>query len=412
MGAEHKLMMLACDAGKGGEARIRVCMLTSRLDQVGGAEIRVPRLARALVQLGVEVIICAPYKKSVFQDDGAVRYIRVPTPVFLPRYAGGLAYLLLSVLCLWRARGEYDLIHAHGLDSVAQAAVIAGTLARKPVIAQALCGGVSGDISQLARSWMRGLRRRLLLRADRYIALSDQIRLEMRGCGVDERRIVSLPNGVDLDVFHPFSGNRHALRRQLGLSGEDKVVTFVGRLHSQKRADLLILAFHRIRASVPEVRLVIVGDGSLRSELERLSVALGLADAVVFVGIRQNVVPYLQASDLFVLPSEAEGMSNALLEAMACEVPVIVSDCDANRGLVNEGIDGILFPRGSDECLAQKMETLLLETSYAQGLARKAAEKVEAHFRLESVAARYLELYRAVLGRNAVVIEKASTSYC
>jgi len=242
--------------------------------------------------------------------------------------------------------------------------------------------------------------------------VSNEIRLEMREWGVDDRRIVVLPNGVDPVVFHPFAGDRQALMGPLGFSIEDKVVTFVGRLHPIKRVDLLILAFRHLKASVPEARLVIVGDGPSRSELERLSVELGLSGAVVFEGSKPNVVPYLQASDLFVLPSEVEGMSVALLEAMACGVPVLVSDCDGNRSLVTEGIDGSLFPRGSEECLANKMETLLLDTVYARRLARKAAEKIESDFCLESVATRYLELYRTVLSRNSVMVEKASTSRC
>ena len=91
---------------------------------------------------------------------------------------------------------------------------------------------------------------------------------------------------------------------------------------------------------------------------------------------------------------------------------MLVSDCDGNRSLVTEGIDGSLFPRGSEECLANKMETLLLDTAYARRLARKAAEKIESDFCLESVATRYLELYRTVLSRNSVMVEKASTSRC
>lgn len=410
MGVKRGPVELACDPGGAGEAPVRVCMLAGRLDQVGGAEIQILRLADRLAQLGVEVMLCAPYRKGAFQDDGAVRYIRAPTPVCFLRYVGGLTYFLATLLCLWRARGEYDLIHAHGLKAVTQVAVIAGGLFGKFVIAQAHGAGRTGDIAQLRGSWMQGLRRRLLMKGDRYIVVSDEIRMEMRGYGVDNRRIVSLPNAVDIDVFQPFAGDRQALRGQLGLSVGDKVVTFVGRLHPIKRVDLLILAFRRIMANFPEARLVIVGDGPLRSELERLSAELGLDGTVVFVGSKPNVVPYLQATDLFVLPSEVEGMSVALLEAMACGAPVLVSNCDGNRSLVTEDIDGSLFPRGSEEGLAQKMGMLLLDPAYAQRLARKATEKIESDFCFESVAARYLELYRAVLDRKAAIVDKASTS--
>ena len=104
MGVERKLVKLAGDRGKKrAEARVRVCMLVTRLDQVGGAEVQAFRLARALVQLGAEVMICGGYKKGALQEDGVVRLIRIPTYDFLPRYAGGMAYLLLTVLYLWHA---------------------------------------------------------------------------------------------------------------------------------------------------------------------------------------------------------------------------------------------------------------------------------------------------------------------
>lgn len=403
MGVERRLVELGGDpAQRGTEARVRVCMLIWRLDQVGGAEVYVRQLARAMVRLGVEVVICAPFRKRAFQDDDDIPFIRLPVFDFLPRYVGGIAFLFATVLYLSRARKRYDLIHAHGLHSVAPAAIIAGSFLGKPVIAQAHGAGTTGDVSTLGRSWLRGLRRRLLMKVDRYVALTGQIRRELLEFGLDERRVLSIPNGVDLDMFRPWPGDRRALRIELGLSEKDKVVTFVGRLTPMKRVDLLVRALGRIRPSVPEARLVIVGDGPVQSAAQQLAAGLGLDDSVVFVGLKRNVVPYLQTGDLFVLPSDAEGMSIALLEAMACGVPVLVSDFEGNRELVTDSINGMLFHMGSEESLAQKMEKLLLDTTFAQALADNAAKQVQFQFGLDSVAARYLAMYEEVIDRKDV----------
>lgn len=387
-------------------AAARVCMLVTRLDQLGGAEVQAFRLARALVQLGAEVMICGAYKKGSIQEDGGVRLLRIPLYDFLPRYAGGMAYLLLTFSRLWHVRRGYDLIHAHGIVHSAPAAAIIGSVLKKSVIATVLGGGgdvaTYGDVATLRRAYFSRLRRRLLMKVARYVALSEQIGSELLGLGLDGRRVVSIPNGVDTSVFYPWVGDRRALRRKLGLSEEDKMVIFVGRFVPGKRVDLLIAGLRQVRERVPEARLVLVGDGPLRPELEQIVVRLGLDSSVIFAGNRSDVAAYMQASDLFVLPSEAEGMSNAVLEAMACGLPVLVSDCEGNRELVTDGLDGIVFPRGSEKSLAQKIEALLLDTACAQRLARAAVEKVQSQFRLESVAARYLELYETAVGTRTV----------
>lgn len=403
MGVKRGLVELEGDLAKRGtNDHVRVCMFIWRLDQVGGAETYVPRLARAIARLGAEVVICSPFGERAFQDDDDLSFIRLPVLDWLPRYVGGVALLFVALLFLIRTQRRYDLIHAHGLSNEASAAAIAGTVLGKPVIAQTHGGGITGDVSALGRSWLRGLRRRLLMRVDRYVALTDQIRSELLGLGLDERRVVTIPNAVDTSVFYPRAGDRRALRGKLGLSEEDKVVIFVGRLVPGKRVDLLIRGLSQVRERVPEARLVLVGDGPLRSELEQIVVRLGLDSRVIFAGNRPDVAAYMQASDMFVLPSEWEGLSIALLEAMACGLPVLVSDCDGNRELVTDGLDGMVFPRGDEKVLAQKIETLLLDTTWAQRLARAAVEKVQSQFRLESVAARYLELYETVVGARTV----------
>lgn len=403
MGVERRLVELEGDpAQRGTNTHVRVCMFIWRLDQIGGAENYVPRLARAMARLGAEVVICSPFRERVFQDDDDLSFIRLPVFDWLPRYVGGAAFLFVALLSLIRARRRYDLIHAHGLSYVAPAAIIAGTFLGKPVIAQAHGAGMTGDVSILGRSWLRSLRRRLLMRVDRYVVLTDQIGSELLGLGLDGRRVVKIPNAVDTSVFYPWVGDRRALRRKLGLSEEDKMVIFVGRLVPGKRVDLLMRGLRQVRERVPEARLVLVGDGPLRSELEQIVVRLGLDSSVIFAGNRPDVAAYMQASDMFVLPSEWEGLSIALLEAMACGLPVLVSDCDGNRELVTDGLDGIVFPRGNEKVLAQKIETLLLDTACAQRLAQAAVEKVQSQFRLESVAARFLELYETVVGARAV----------
>lgn len=169
--------------------------------------------------------------------------------------------------------------------------------------------------------------------------------------GFQRRPIQVIYNGVDPTEFRP-AADRPALRRELGLSTDRRYVVTVARFHPIKDHRTLLEAFSRVARHLPDVDLVLVGDGPLRADLETQTRELGLIDRVQFWGVRRDVARILQAADLFVLPSISEAASLTLLEAMACGCPVVVTDVGGNPEIVRQGIDGLRVPRGDAAAMA------------------------------------------------------------
>jgi glycosyltransferase involved in cell wall biosynthesis len=152
----------------------------------------------------------------------------------------------------------------------------------------------------------------------------------------------------------------------------------MGRLGEEKGFDLLIEAFALLRHRFPQLSLVILGEGSGRSELERLIAARGLQSAVYMPGTVEQPHAILQQAGIFVLPSRFEGFPNALCEAMACGLPVVAADCRCGpREIIRNDVDGLLVPVGDIEALAGAMQRLMLDRSLQERLAAQAPSVVD-----------------------------------
>src|SRR5690606_21649559 len=166
----------------------------------------------------------------------------------------------------------------------------------------------------------------IALRCDRFVALTPAIAEELVTAGVPQERIVPLVNGVESDHIMPRTD--YALHRPARL-------LYAGRLHPQKGVEILLRAVAQVVQTRPGgLCLRILGDGPLKDSLQALARGLDIEPYVEFCGQVDDVLEQMQAVDLFVLPSRAEGLSNALLEAMACGLPVVASDVPGNAAVV------------------------------------------------------------------------------
>jgi glycosyltransferase involved in cell wall biosynthesis len=204
-----------------------------------------------------------------------------------------------------------------------------------------------------------------------------------------------VPNGVDAARFAPVSPEqRAALRKQLNLPMERPVVFFAGRFEVQKAVDVLLRAWQQVQAQHPEVLLALAGDGSLRGALEQLSHDLHISETVRFLGYTDQMLAYYQAADLFVLPSWSEGMSNALLEAMACGLAPVATAIPGNTDVVTSGQDGLLVQAGDEHALAKAITRLLANAGERQQIAAAARQTIISRFALEQTAEAYARLYQ------------------
>lgn len=231
-----------------------------------------------------------------------------------------------------------------------------------------------------------------------FIAVSDQVReslLQVFGERI-RPRIYVLPNGVDVERYG-IAIDRAAVRAALGLPADSRILIQVGALKPVKGHTYTIAALAALAERYPDLHALFVGDGELRTELEAQVAANGLTGRAHFLGNRRDIPTLLAASDLFVLPSLWEGLSMALLEAMASGLPVVASAVSGTIQVIIPNETGYLFPPGDVTAFTQAVDMLLVNPAYAQALGEAARRRVVAEFSAQRQAEAHLALYRQAL---------------
>ena len=310
----------------------------------------------------------------------------------------GSARTLRAIVAAARAlrRGRIDVVHGYQWRP-ALVGALAGRLAGVP-LRLASKRSLTGEDRQAERAW-----RHIARQVDTVIVNADALRVEGEERGM-RCRWALLQNGVDTDHFRlapPDPGARAAL----GLDPQRPVVGTIGRLEDRKGHDQLLRAAGTMLAGGNGRRpqIVIVGDGPLREKLQAQAHSLGVAHSVRFVGTVADVRPSLAAMDVFVLPSHAEGMSNALMEAMAAARPVVATAVGGNTEVVVDGKTGVLIPPADPAAIADAIAALLRDPDRAAGLGAAAREFVTRRFGARARVAELEQLYeeRLALRRRA-----------
>jgi glycosyltransferase involved in cell wall biosynthesis len=263
---------------------------------------------------------------------------------------------------------------------------IVGRLARVPLVL-ASKRSLTGDSRRARMAW-----RAIARRADTIIVNAEALREEAEAHRTTARWAI-IPSGVDAERFVGGPSAADAKAR-LGLDPRRPVVGSVGRLEIRKGHGDFLAAAHAMlpRANGLRPQVLLVGDGPLRAALARRADELGIAGSVRFTGALTDVRDALAAMDVFVLPSRAEGMSNALLEAMAAARPVIATAVGGNREVVDAS-SGVLVPAGDVDALAGAMLALLADAGRARRLGEAARRRVTEGFSARAMVRRLEALY-------------------
>jgi len=226
-------------------------------------------------------------------------------------------------------------------------------------------------------------------RADHETALAAQL--------TRSARHIRIPYGIDLQRFHRNGLSPQAARVQLGLRADAPTIGTIACFKPQKELHDFLMMCAQVRESVPEIQCVVVGDGALRSRLERQRRALGLDETVRFLGWRRDIPEILTALDVFVLTSRWEGLPVAVLEAQAMGVPVVVTDTGGVRDCIENGASGFIVPIGDTESLVDRVATLLRDSHHARVMGERALAQVAERFSVDRMVKAVETMYTDAL---------------
>jgi glycosyltransferase involved in cell wall biosynthesis len=392
----------------------------------GGTEFQAERLARSLVRLGHPMQILTnpisgtnqwhdfgrtvPYapEEEIFygtgmealssgdqdhtrvqqKDNGCVGVIHRPPFSLAYEIKDGV---VPTFRYLMNNRNTYDILHCHMAYGHAVVAVVAARSLRKPCIIKIACAGKFGELYAFSKFPGFSSALPVLHQADAMIAISREVEEELLDYGFSPKRILRIPNSVDTGFF----------QSSVQPPRTEKVrFLLVGRRMHQKGIDLLLKAVKILKDSglSNKFEVQLCGSDSPEHNYRDMAEKLSVAHLLNFMPFQPNIRDIFREVQCFVLPSRGEGLSNALLEAMAMELPVIATRVSGTPDVVTDEKDGLLIPPESAEALAEAMKRIIVEPALREQLGKNARRRVEAEFSLERIAEEYSSLYSRLCG--------------
>jgi glycosyltransferase involved in cell wall biosynthesis len=325
---------------------------------------------------------------------------RLPHPDQVYVLGKGTSFSPGAVVALNRTirRIRPDVVHTHNLGPLIYSSLATIGGSTTPIV-----HGEHGQIQNQEQNSRRRWQRRLLYRccAGLHTVSRSMIgALEAEGLPVND--MTAIPNGVDAARYHP-TECKAAVREALGIPIDGPVIGIVGRFIALKRHLLLLEAFDRLAPALPDLRLLIVGDGGDDQEAVRAAIeSHPRRSHIHWVGMTPNTVPCYQAMDLLVAPSMIEGLSNAVLEAMSCGVPVLAHNACGNSEVIVHEENGFCDDIQGLDDLIGSIQQRLADSNHLRKVGLNARQHVVEHFSLESMAQGYHHLYQRCAGHPLV----------
>ncbi len=377
---------------------IRLAFLLSRLMR-GGAELQMIALTKGLVRQGFDVRFVTRAGSGSLDGQAmaagaSIRQLGEPSTAQTPAHAKFGRFLERNARWITTARRErYDIVDAwlHPDDVVA---ALTRPLTRAPVVMSARLGRSPrirvGPASGLLESTVSRLIDVVVANAE--ITANDARRRD----GVPSRRLRIIRGGVELP--RSFSEDeRRAQRTALGVADDDFLIGSVANFRPMKRQDLLIDAYARLLPELGNLRLVLVGDGDLRPQIEQQIEALGLQGRVFLFGRATDMPPLYDAMDLFVQASNSEGLPNVLLEASASALPIVATAAGGSGEVVRDGETGLLVPVDDLDSMAASMRRAVTDPDLRSRMGAAARYAIERDYGMDRFIREYADLYQGQL---------------
>lgn len=367
---------------------------------IGGVEKVVYEISKRLVKLGHETVVITlnTNKMASFEILNGVKIYRCRS-VNLTGLVG--IQLSISLPVIFKIldickKEKPDVIHAH--NRFFFTTICAATLKRLlkiPLVTTFHLGSLTfGKRSlDLALKIYEGtISKWIIKNCDQIIAVSRAVKKHVVNLGASFDKVTVIPNGVDLEAFKPTEKSKDS-------SDGMKNVVFIGRLVFNKGAQYIVEAAPMVIARYPNTKFIIVGDGPMKSYLEKLSKKLGVTHAFKFLGTVPSIQEIFKQCDIFVRPSLTEGMSLAVLEAMSCGLPVIATKVAGTPEIIINNKTGILIDVKNVQQLADSILRLFSDPELLQSLSRNARLFVEKHYNWDRVTKLTLQVYEKMLNR-------------
>jgi glycosyltransferase involved in cell wall biosynthesis len=386
-------------AGEMPRQRVRVLQLIDGF-AMGGAERIVLMLARHSDPERFEVIPCALHRSGPLEEEmkaaqipyrilGMQRRSLLTGPLFVADVMRILSALTRTIREL-----AIDVVHTHLTEST-----LLGVLASRGAGCR-VCASLHNVVIDRKRGrlsprrWLMGAAiNNVFSKADRIVSVSEEVaQAALQNTKIPRGKMVTIPNAVDSSRFRSCS-DRNFLRAGLGLPVDRAILITVGRLTRQKGYTHLLAALSQIPATRRPLTLL-VGEGEERQLLERQAIELGLAFDVRFLGNRRDVPDLLAAADVFVLSSIWEGLSLALLEAMAAGLPAVVTSVGGNVEVIEDGRSGLIVPPSDEPALAAALVTMLDQPLRRTEMGEGARKRFHARFSLRGFIEAHERLYQ------------------
>ncbi len=357
---------------------------------LGGAEVQAQLLASSLIKRGMKVFVLTRKlkglpKHEIIEGIPVCREIKTIEWGFL----WGIYYIVSVFIFLCKRRKDYDIIHCHIVQEFQTiVAVLIKYLFNKKVIVKMTSSGETSDFKVLKEVKFVRLFLRWIRNVYAIISVCKKSSEEILENGFLKETLVEIPNGIDTSKF---SGDTFRGRKNLGN------ITYVGRLDSYKGVNYLLAGFKELSSKISNVKLTIVGSGPDETVLKYMARDLNIIDGVAFKGRQEDVLSELYSTDIFVLPSLSEGMSNVLLEAMACGLPVVATCVGGNGDLIKDRHNGLLIPPKDSISLSEALLELLEDDELVQRLGKEARKTVEENYSMGHIVDKYVELYSLLL---------------
>jgi glycosyltransferase involved in cell wall biosynthesis len=372
--------------------------------EYGGGAQQCQLLVRHLRQKGVDVEVVARTRQKALLGQTVVEGVKVTR---VPDANGHLASRMRTAVALvaelTRRCRWADVVHTHGFMPEVTAAA---RIARQRLVQKVTLVGLD-DAASLQKRKSGAVAAWIARMADAVVGPSQAAIVSSRAGGIPAHRLWSIPNGVDLERFRPASGpEKRAMRESLGLDRRAFLVVFVGGLERRKGLDVAIRAVASARREgVRSMQLLVLGvlaeslgKCPFGKELSAIVAQHQLDSVVNFLGVKENVQDYLRCADAFVLPSQAEGQPNALLEAMACGLACVARTLPGvTDELLLPGRRGYLVDDGGAAGFARALVELAEAKELRAALGAQARAYVERRHDIRHVAEAYRMLYRILV---------------